>query len=848
VLRRRWRFERRTEGRRARREEGAAHEEATPSAGELAEQAELQRLLASAVLALTEPYRSTVLLRYFGGLSSFAIARREGVSAGTVRSRLKRALAQLKLDLDRAHGGERRAWILALVPVARVSSGALPAALAALSFLALGGSAWWVVRERLTGGSRAEELARASDGEAARSVVGQGSGPEVSTLAPLVAGASPAGARRAVETPAPEALENEPATGTLLGRVLDARNGQPVAGVRLTVSERETSSDAAGRFSMEDLPIGESFIESSSPFHPLQGHRVILASAAPEPMELWLDPGLRLSGRVVDLSTREPIPEAAILDAGKGRELTRSDIQGRFETLALPWGGQVDVGVAAAGYTGVRFYFRRAPDHGLEITLVRSTAVEGVVQDQNGKALSGARVWVDSNEVYFRDVRAGVEPGSPFLAMPGEWRLTSDDHGTRTDEDGRFRMTALPWQAIELWADVGPETAAVKTVVEARAPGESRFVELALQVRATPSGPTGSVAGVFRVNGEPREGTIHWENAGASGEVTTREGGSFRIERLAPGELRLSAKPRAFGGLWTDAAASESKSFVVVADTTTELDLDFEFETISIRGRVLLPTGEPAPGILVRARDTSSLSQQVRTRTGASGAYELSVLAGRSYDICCFHGPEPPLRQGVRAGAQGIDFRLESFERLRLRARDARTGRPLEVLWFHRPAGRPEHWSRLRFGSEQAPDTEGFVEKEFATGDVELAAGAPYAGYPFRVSPVVTVREGEATTVDIELVPGASLELLLSEPLPHGYLELWPDEPPGSLVPIDCLKDWLRPILEFDPEGRALQLGLDPGTYSVVSSDPKILVAPERIRVGAETPEPVVLTWRFEDR
>ena len=43
------------------REQGASRREALPSTIELAERAELQRTLAGAVLALAEPYRSTIL-------------------------------------------------------------------------------------------------------------------------------------------------------------------------------------------------------------------------------------------------------------------------------------------------------------------------------------------------------------------------------------------------------------------------------------------------------------------------------------------------------------------------------------------------------------------------------------------------------------------------------------------------------------------------------------------------------------------------------------------------------------------------------------------------------------------
>jgi RNA polymerase sigma-70 factor (ECF subfamily) len=155
VVRNRWRFARRTAERRAERERESAQAESFPSAAELAQRAELQRLLVGTVLALEEPYRSTVLLRYFGGLSSRAIARRENLPQGTVRSRLKRALDQLRAELDRRNGGERRAWALALVPLARGGGPSWAGAAASvLLLLVLGAGGWKAVRE----------LTRAGDG------------------------------------------------------------------------------------------------------------------------------------------------------------------------------------------------------------------------------------------------------------------------------------------------------------------------------------------------------------------------------------------------------------------------------------------------------------------------------------------------------------------------------------------------------------------------------------------------------------------------------------------------------------------------------------------------------------
>ena len=90
----------------------------TASPEELVERVQVQRTLAGLVVALAEPYRSTVLLRYYEGLSAAEIATRQAVPAGTVRWRLKKALEQLRTELDRSHGGDRHAWLPILAPLA----------------------------------------------------------------------------------------------------------------------------------------------------------------------------------------------------------------------------------------------------------------------------------------------------------------------------------------------------------------------------------------------------------------------------------------------------------------------------------------------------------------------------------------------------------------------------------------------------------------------------------------------------------------------------------------------------------------------------------------------------------
>ncbi|MEQ1632933.1 MAG: sigma-70 family RNA polymerase sigma factor, partial [Planctomycetota bacterium] len=94
IVRRRASKLRRAEHRRQQRERAAAQPEAVPSAAELSAKLQTHRELTEAVQALDEPYRATILLRFFEQLDVDDIAARTGTPRNTVRSRLQRGLAQ----------------------------------------------------------------------------------------------------------------------------------------------------------------------------------------------------------------------------------------------------------------------------------------------------------------------------------------------------------------------------------------------------------------------------------------------------------------------------------------------------------------------------------------------------------------------------------------------------------------------------------------------------------------------------------------------------------------------------------------------------------------------------------
>jgi RNA polymerase sigma factor (sigma-70 family) len=106
----------RGESRRKQREQVAAQLEAPPDTVDVLAKARLQRRMVDAVLELDEPYRTTLLLRFFEELPPREIAQRLDRPVNTVRTHLERGLAKLRSELD-AEYGDRETWGFALLPL-----------------------------------------------------------------------------------------------------------------------------------------------------------------------------------------------------------------------------------------------------------------------------------------------------------------------------------------------------------------------------------------------------------------------------------------------------------------------------------------------------------------------------------------------------------------------------------------------------------------------------------------------------------------------------------------------------------------------------------------------------------
>lgn len=133
----------RSERRRVHRAKSAARQEALPDTAELVERAELQRALADCLLSLEDPYRTTLMLVAFEGVTTAEIAERDGVSVGVVRYRVRKAREAMRAKLMASNGEDWSQWCAVLLPFARLSlPGEAGVGYASASSILVAASAW----------------------------------------------------------------------------------------------------------------------------------------------------------------------------------------------------------------------------------------------------------------------------------------------------------------------------------------------------------------------------------------------------------------------------------------------------------------------------------------------------------------------------------------------------------------------------------------------------------------------------------------------------------------------------------------------------------------------------------
>jgi len=626
----------------AREREAARSESVEP--GAVVERATVHRKLVEEVLSLDEPYRSTLLLRFFDGLKPGEIARRTDVPLATVKSRLARGLDALRERLDRRSGGDRSAWLSALVPLlgprelapatpliplsigaavmnVKVLGLVLLSAAAGVSFFALRSPEAAAPAEVAKIASVQEPVEPAAS--AAVSPVRRERSPVVDEREPV---AKPAVAAAVHEKKALAAA----APFVVQGRVIDVQS-MPVAGVnvlqvgRMRDGEATTTetTGANGSFRLERDHGGRLVVSDERYCTVLAGTPVREGSV------IVVAPRIELAGRVVDdagrplegVTVRLDLPSTlragidAILDHAANETFTEpTDEDGHFRFDRAP---AVEGMRLRAGKQGLIAYDEPAPQQSLYDLMLVLTQPENDEHTLRGRVVDGeGRPVEDARIAYGLDTTTSDERGRFSFDLDAEQSFTGS------------------WNEIAA-AHFDPEDAlrGIDTVVavkpgflpaEARTPDRDEAGEPVWSQNVTirlDQEPFSLAGRVVDVDGNPRAKMLVWiadptffgglgdpatdrfprlthaesllaGSADSWHKVTTDEDGHFRIEGLLDRSYRVEAMDPA-------TLLRAQLEDVRAGDMSVTVTLPTDQLYATLRGTVVSHGGRPVEGVEV---------------------------------------------------------------------------------------------------------------------------------------------------------------------------------------------------------------------------------------------------------
>lgn len=700
LLRNILRDRRRSETTRDYHEQSAALERARSDASPPAvREASLHQVVVERLMDLREPYRSTLLARYFEKLSHAEIALREGVTVAAVRSRIQRGLGELRQDLaaDRRDGRSVLAllalhtWDRAdIKPVAAAQAAWIPAAIIGVTAAAAGLLVW------------------------------SQTGP---TRTPAAAGADASGPTEArVESPAPEAALRSPDSRTAMDDASGATGapaaksprrvrvevvdltGEKVPGVevQLLIARPGTGFDPGPTAQTDasggaELEVGDAIgmvacvtppgYQLSAPnvheeLRPGDALTIVLAERT-ELAGAVRDPeGQPLEGVTLDLEflARFPDPIGRFMDHANLMPVqATTGPEGRFRVdvprSAVPMGLVArKVGFDPVLRADLDLRERPAP---MELVLSPVSSPRGcygrVVAD-TGEPVEGA--WVGDGERVVRADADGVFQLGPVPAG-ADLLLGAPGHAPRLIEPSND----LRGITLELNGGALTISGTVRRTDGATVAG--------LEIRPAPLRPAGRY--FYPHGGRLAFTDLFVESFGlpSSGAfpprplATTDADGHFVLRGLLPRDYDL---------VLVDPRTLQRETTQPFAAGTTNIDLKFPSSPAPVDGVVRTPSGEPLPAVRVRsfAGDVAFL-QGPMTRTDAEGRFHFDGLAQGTRVMA--DTELPWVHVGAAVGAAGpLELQVEPGARvvitIDLKAMLTADGRFPKALLFRDEGGR----------------------------------------------------------------------------------------------------------------------------------------------------------------
>ncbi len=557
------------------------------------------------------------------------------------------------------------------------------------------------------------------------------------------------------------------AASRITGHVLDG-DGKGVADATVKIRSesffRESSAVTAadGSYTSDGLDPGRYLLEAQ------KGE---LAARADSPVQvgigatvsadITLKKGLTIAGKVED-GNGKPVSGARIYGGGFGggfiffapgveaetpNAVTGSD--GRYELKGLlgPW---------------VRV---RAEADGAETKMWSEQSVKTDRKDVNFILASAATLRVHvmgPDQQPIKGAAAYVEVGSP-----NEWAtMVSRSSKTASDATGLVEITGLPG---------GPATVTVRTM---------DFGSRSRENVVLASGKTTDITIEFETSGSI-SGQVKWDDGTPADNVTVvafgkRIGeqsaadsrGSFKIEKLGPGEYTLMAQRQDEQIVISENSRPDARSTrkltLKAGENAKDVVLQLRRTNLTIEGTVVGPGNRPIAGAQVGATEgrnarfgRCTMAYQGKFVSDADGRFKIEKLSSGVYGVCA---SQPGFADGtaldVVAGSRGVQLRLRQPGRIKGIVVDGE-GKPVKSASIVASARQPEFnndpLAEIKSAPTRAETRAGAFElNELKPAVWDIVAQTPEGQHGLARG--VAVADGEEISgLRIQLEPGVTL-------------------------------------------------------------------------------------------
>ncbi len=435
----------------------------------------------------------------------------------------------------------------------------------------------------------------------------------------------------------------------VFGTVTDDRSGAPLEGVEIEAVPGVLRAPGAPRFHavsgpdgayrLSGLPPAYFRIEARQPGHVTAwNHSLTLAAGEERRLDLSLEGGTTIRGRVTDAGTHRPIPGATVnLRAADPAHAAHADTEGRYELAGVPVGYDDRVRFRAPGYGEYDYRVRLVPEEGLDldIGLLPGRRATGRVLDRDGQPVAGAFV---------------VAAARLYRQQYDDWQ--DDRVSTRSDGEGRFVLADLrvDLRHTLLVRAEGHATAVFDFPAAEWSTPELDLGDLVLEPPASIAGRVLDSHGEpipeiwVLLDGEPRrrddlgpslegpEGYMGGEGFGF-GRILARTDarGRFALADLPAGEWWLSAGAKGY--------ARRGDRRVVLEEEQQLDDVELVVDTgLSIQGVVVDEAGHLVPGATVDVRAEYPSHPLTYTLARQDGSFLLTGLDPGAYLVTASPG------------------------------------------------------------------------------------------------------------------------------------------------------------------------------------------------------------------